>query len=97
MARKLRWHRSRNHSSGYPLGHYYLAHGGGGNTGDWIGHKGTFLEGSIPLPAIISYTRLVGPVEIDSTGTMIQTEDLHSQLSGSRTGWRTESGFAAME
>ncbi len=34
-----------DHSSGYPRGHYYLAHGGGGNTGKWIGHKGTFLEG----------------------------------------------------
>lgn len=44
-----------NHSSGYPRGHYYLAHGGGGNTGKWIGHKGTFLEGGIRVPAIISY------------------------------------------
>lgn len=44
-----------NHSSGYPRGHYYLAHGGGGNTGPWIGHKGTFLEGGIRVPAIISY------------------------------------------
>lgn len=43
-----------NHSSGYPRGHYYLAHGGGGNTGRWIGHKGTFLEGGIRVPAIIS-------------------------------------------
>ena len=31
-----------NHSSGYSRGHYYLAHGGGGNTGKWIGHKATF-------------------------------------------------------
>ena len=44
-----------NHTSGYPRGHYYLAHGGGGNTGKWIGHKGTFLEGGIRVPAIISY------------------------------------------
>ncbi|MEQ1825061.1 MAG: sulfatase-like hydrolase/transferase [Pirellula sp.] len=44
-----------NHSSGYPRGHYYLAHGGGGNTGKWIGHKGTFLEGGIRVPAIVSY------------------------------------------
>ncbi len=43
-----------NHSSGYPRGYYYLAHGGGGNTGNWIGHKGTFLEGGIRVPAIIS-------------------------------------------
>ncbi len=44
-----------DHRSGYPRGHYYLAHGGGGNTGKWIGHKGTFFEGGIRVPAIISY------------------------------------------
>ena len=44
-----------DHSSGYPHGHVYGAHGGGGNTGKWIGHKGTFLEGGIRVPAIISY------------------------------------------
>ena len=43
------------HTSGYPRGHYYLAHGGGGNTGNWIGHKGTFLEGGIRVPATVSY------------------------------------------
>lgn len=43
------------HTSGYPRGHYYLAHGGGGNTGKWTGHKGTFLEGGIRVPAIIRY------------------------------------------
>ena len=26
-----------DHSSGHPKGHYYMAHGGGGNTGKWIG------------------------------------------------------------
>ena len=50
-----------NHSSGYPRGHYYLAHGGGGNTGKWIGHKGTFLEGGIRVPAIISYPAKIVP------------------------------------
>jgi arylsulfatase A len=44
-----------DHTSGYPRGHYYLAHGGGGNTGKWIGTKGTFLEGGIRVPAVISY------------------------------------------
>ncbi|MCZ6671783.1 MAG: sulfatase-like hydrolase/transferase [Verrucomicrobia bacterium] len=44
-----------NHTSGYPLGHYYSANGGGGNTGKWIGNKGTFLEGGLRVPAIISY------------------------------------------
>jgi len=44
-----------NHTSGYPKGHYYSAHGGGGNTGKWIGQKASFLEGGIRVPAIISY------------------------------------------
>jgi arylsulfatase A-like enzyme len=44
-----------DHTSGYPRGHYYLAHGGGGNTGKWIGQKATFLEGGIRVPAMISY------------------------------------------
>ena len=44
-----------NHNSGYPGGHNYGPNGGGGNTGKWIGHKGTFLEGGIRTPAILSY------------------------------------------
>ena len=44
-----------DHTSGYPRGHYYLANGGGGNTGQWIGNKGTFFEGGIRVPAIIRY------------------------------------------
>ena len=44
-----------NHASGYPKGHYYSAHGGGGNTGQWIGHKGDYLEGGVRVPAMISY------------------------------------------
>ena len=44
-----------NHASGYPKGHYYSANGGGGNTGKWIGQKGSFLEGGIRVPAIIRY------------------------------------------
>ncbi len=42
------------HKSGYAKDHFYGA-SGGGNTGKWIGHKGTFLEGGIRVPAIISY------------------------------------------
>ena len=47
--------RSDNHSSGFPKGHYYSAHKGGGNTGKWRGNKGTFYEGGLRVPAIISY------------------------------------------
>jgi arylsulfatase A-like enzyme len=50
-----------NHSSGYPRGHYYLAHGGGGFTGKWMGHKGDFLEGGIRVPAMISYPAKIAP------------------------------------
>lgn len=46
-----------NHVSGYPKGHYYSANGGGGYTGKWIGNKGTFLEGGVRVPAIISYPK----------------------------------------
>ncbi|MDA3924873.1 MAG: sulfatase-like hydrolase/transferase [Kiritimatiellae bacterium] len=44
-----------NHLSGYLKGHDYGPHGGGGNTGKWIGAKGSFLEGGIRTPAILSY------------------------------------------
>ncbi len=43
-----------NHSSGLPKGTTYAA-GGGGNTGRWLGHKNTYFEGGIRVPAIISY------------------------------------------
>ena len=49
--------RGDHHTSGYPRGHNYGANGGGGNTGRWIGSKGTFLEGGIRTPAILSYPR----------------------------------------
>lgn len=46
--------RRADHPSGHPEGYFYGA-SGGGNTGRWIGHKGTFLEGGIRVPAIIRY------------------------------------------
>jgi len=47
--------RGKTHKSGLPEGSNYGANGGGGNTGKWRGHKGTFFEGGIRVPAIISY------------------------------------------
>ena len=44
-----------DHSSGLAKATYYGAHGGGGNTGKWRGHKGTFFEGGIRVPVMISY------------------------------------------
>jgi len=51
--------RAAGHSSGYPQGHNYGANGGGGNTGKWLGAKGSFLEGGLRVPAILSYPRVV--------------------------------------
>ena len=45
----------KNHTSGLAEGSNYGANGGGGNTGKWLGNKGTLLEGGIRVPAIISY------------------------------------------
>jgi arylsulfatase A len=44
-----------DHNSGLAKGTDYGAHGGGGNTGKWRGHKGTFFEGGIRVPAMISF------------------------------------------
>ncbi len=44
-----------NHTSGLPKGHNYGANAGGGYTGKWRGAKGSFFEGGIRVPAIISY------------------------------------------
>lgn len=44
-----------NHKSGMKEGHYYHAFGGGGNTGKWRGSKGSYYEGGLRVPAIISY------------------------------------------
>ena len=44
-----------NHLSGMLKGENYGANQGGGNTGYWIGAKGSFLEGGIRVPAILSF------------------------------------------
>lgn len=43
------------HLAGMARGRNYGANAGGGNTGKWIGAKGSFLEGGIRVPAILSY------------------------------------------
>jgi arylsulfatase A-like enzyme len=43
------------HLAGMLRGENYGANGGGGNTGKWIGAKGSFLEGGIRTPAVLSY------------------------------------------
>ncbi|MDR8394555.1 sulfatase-like hydrolase/transferase [Aliifodinibius sp. S!AR15-10] len=59
-----------NHTSGLPKGTNYGANGGGGFTGKWVGHKGTFREGGIRVPFIISYpARLPKNVKRDQVVT----------------------------
>lgn len=43
-----------DHASGLPVGHHYLSHGGG-SAGKWRGSKGTFFEGGIRVPAVVSW------------------------------------------
>ncbi len=53
-----------DHNSGLPKGHNYGANGGGGNTGRWRGHKGTYLEGGLRVPAIIAYPAVLPAGEV---------------------------------
>ena len=62
-----------NHGSGYPKGHFYGA-SGGGSTGKWIGQKGSFLEGGVRVPAIISYPAKLPKGEV--RGQIITAMDL---------------------
>lgn len=63
--------RGKDHLSGLPEGHNYGANGGGGNTGDWIGAKGSFLEGGIRVPAILSYLPSVPQGEVRNQAVTI--------------------------
>ncbi|WP_221030412.1 sulfatase-like hydrolase/transferase [Actomonas aquatica] len=47
--------KAADYGAGTPQGTNYGANGGGGNTGPWIGAKGSFLEGGIRVPAMIRY------------------------------------------
>jgi len=47
----------KNHASGLAVGTNYGANGWGGNTGKWRGSKGSFYEGGIRVPAIISFPK----------------------------------------
>ena len=53
-----------NHLSGLPKGHDYGPHSGGGNTGPWIGAKGSFLEGGVRVPAILSFPARLPHAEV---------------------------------
>jgi arylsulfatase A-like enzyme len=60
-----------DHLGGLPKGHNYGANGGGGNTGKWRGAKGSFFEGGIRVPTIISYpSRLPEDVVRDQAVTV---------------------------
>lgn len=61
-----------HHNSGLPRGHFYGA-SGGGNTGKWIGQKGTFLEGGIRVPTIVSLPGRIPQGEV--RGQMITAMD----------------------
>ncbi|MHC4395982.1 MAG: sulfatase-like hydrolase/transferase [Planctomycetota bacterium] len=45
----------KGHNSSLAEGTNYGANGGGGNTGRWRGAKGSFFEGGIRVPAVISF------------------------------------------
>ena len=48
------------HLSGFPKGWNYGANAGGGNTGKWIGAKGSFLEGGIRVPSMFRFPPITG-------------------------------------
>ena len=74
-----------DHSSGLPKGHHYGAFGGGGNSGKWRGAKGTYFEGGVRVPAIISYPKgLPGGVVRDQAITAMDWLPTIAELCGTR-------------
>jgi len=74
--------RADGHASGLPKGHRYGANGGGGNTGKWRGHKGTFFEGGIRVPAIISFPGRIPEGEV--RGQAVTAMDVLPTVCGAR-------------
>lgn len=60
-----------NHLSGMAKGDNYGANAGGGNTGHWIGAKGSFLEGGVRVPAILSYPATLPQGEVRNQAVTI--------------------------
>lgn len=48
----------------YNWGESYGGNGGGGFTGKWRGAKGSFFEGGLRVPCVISYPKLLGKNEV---------------------------------
>ncbi len=75
--------RSKHHKSGLPEGWNYGANGGGGYAGKWRGHKGTFYEGGIRVPAIISYPAMLPKGEVrDQAATAMDWLPTIAELCG---------------
>lgn len=55
---------AEGHLSGLPKGWNYGPNKGGGNTGKWLGAKGSFFEGGIRVPSIVRYPPVVPAGEV---------------------------------
>ncbi len=84
-----------NHNSGIPKGTNYCANGGGGYTGKWRGAKGSFLEGGVRVPAIVSYPdRFEGGQIRDEIITCMDLFPTIIELTGSELSAHTIDGYS---